>query len=401
MKRKDAIGAIRINVLACALVVSLCLPALAADKKPYKVGVCASLSGPIAAFGVIVKNGLILETDRINAQGGINGHKLELVFEDDATNITNMANISRKFGRDKEILAQIGPLWSVATSTVTPIIEREKIPLLTIWAPSAEERRMKPKWVFNIPQGDIILGEKTMDLIMARGYKKVYAFCDRDPIWNGAMVEETMKPIAQKNGIEITISKEIYNSTDTDMTPQVLKIKDDLKNYDAIFLGSSGSNGSVARRNLLSQGIHLPVIGTHGWGFGFTLDVGKEAVEGVEFVAGKAVVPYELDDNDPQKAVIVDFDKRMKARWNMPAEQISAHAYDAAWIIAGALKRAGENPTRARVRDEIEKTKNFIGCTGIFNYSPRDHQGLTKNAFVFIRIENNKFHRIKLPKYEK
>jgi branched-chain amino acid transport system substrate-binding protein len=400
MKTGHLMKIIGINLMICALVVGLCLPSSAAEKKPYKVGVCASLTGPIAAFGTIVKNGLTLETERVNAQGGINGRPLELVFEDDATDITKMAGAARKFGKNPDFIAMIGPMWSVATSTVVPIVEKEKIPQLTIWAPSAEERRMKPKWVFNIPQGDIILGERLMDLIMARGYKKVYAFCDRDPIWNATMVKETMKPIADKNGIQIIISKEAYNSTDTDMTPQVLKIKDELKTCDAIFLGSSGSNGSVVRRNLLSQGIKLPVIGTHGWGFGFTLDVGKEAVEGAEFVAGKAVVAYELDDNDPQKAVIVDFDKRMKARWNMPAEQIAAHCYDAIWILAEALKRAGDNPSRAQVRDEIEKTKNFIGCTGIFNYSPTNHQGLTKKAFAFVKIENNKFVRIKLPKYE-
>lgn len=391
---------IGVNLLVCMLVVGLCLTVSAADKKPIKVGVCASMTGPIAAFGTIVKNALIVEAERINGEGGIYGRPIELVFEDDATNITQMASIARKFGKNEDIIAMIGPLWSVATSTVVPIVEKEMIPQLTIWAPSAEERRMKPKWVFNTPQGDTILGERLMDLIMARGYKKVYAFCDRDPIWNYTMVRETMKPTADKNGIEIFISKEAYNSNDTDMTPQVLKIKDELKNYDAIFLGSSGSNGSVVRRNLLSQGINIPVIGTHGWGFSFTLDVGKEAVEGAEFVAGKAVVASQLDDSDLQKAVILGHDKRMKERWNMPADQISAHCYDAIGILSGALKRAGENPTRAQVRDEIEKTKDFVGCGGIFNYSPTDHQGLTKKAFAFVTIQNNKFVRVRLPEYE-
>jgi branched-chain amino acid transport system substrate-binding protein len=144
----------------------------------------------------------------------------------------------------------------------------------------------------------------------------------------------------------------------------------------------------------------MPVVGTHGWGFGVILEVGKEAVEGAEFVAGKIITAYELDDSDPQKAVLVGFDKRMKARWNTPAEQFSSHCYDAIWILYHALKRAGENPTRTQLRDAIEKTKDFVGCTGIYNYSPTDHQGLTKKAFAFVKIQNNKFTRIKLPQYD-
>jgi branched-chain amino acid transport system substrate-binding protein len=120
--------------------------------------------------------------------------------------------------------------------------------------------------------------------------------------------------------------------------------------------------------------------------------MGTEAVEGVEFVSGKAVVTDQLDDSDPQTAVIVDFDKRMKA--------LSAHSYDAIWILFHAFKRAGENPTRAQLRDAIEQTKGFVGVTGIYNYSPTDHQGLTKKSFAFVRIENNRFVRIKLPDYE-
>jgi branched-chain amino acid transport system substrate-binding protein len=125
------------------------------------------------------------------------------------------------------------------------------------------------------------------------------------------------------------------------MTPQILKFKDQLKNYNAIWLGTNGVLGATIMRNLSAQGIHMPVIGTHAWGFGFTLQIGKEAVEGAEFVAGKAVVTDQLDDSDPQKPVIVDFDRRMKARWNGMPEKRSRRSYDAIWILYHAFKRTG------------------------------------------------------------
>jgi len=389
---------IGIHLVISISIVGLTLPAWA-EKKPYKVGCNFEMTGGFANFVAIIKNGLILEQERINAQGGIDGHPLELIFEDNGMDITKMANVNRKFARNKEIQAIIGPLWSAGSTALIPVAEREKIPQIAIWAPSSVERRLKPNWVFSIPQGDVILAERLMDLVMGRGYKRLFVFSEQAPNWIDA--QNNMKAIGEKNKIEVFISPETYQANDMDMTPQILKFKDQLKNYNAIWLGTNGVLGATIMRNLSAQGIRMPVIGTHAWGFGFTLEIGKEAVEGAEFVAGKAVVTDQLDDSDPQKPVIVDFDRRMKARWNgMPAEQLSGHSYDAIWILYHAFKRAGENPTRAQLRDAIEKTRNFVGVTGIYNYSPTDHLGLTKKSLAFIKIQNNRFVRIKLPEYE-
>ncbi len=368
-----------------------------ADKAPYKVGVNLALTGPLAGLMTYIKNGLILEQDRINAQGGIDGHPLELIFEDSGLDITKAANIHRKFARNKEIKAIIGPLFSTATPTLTPIADREKIPEIVLCPSSPIERKRKPKWAFYIAHGDPIVAARVLDLAEARGYKKIFIFHDQDPCYIG--IANNMKTLGKKKGIEVHISKETFQTTDTDMTPQILKIKGQLKDYDALFLDTNGATGSVVMRNLRTQGVDIPVLAPHGWGFGFTLGMGKEAVEGVELVSGKACVTAQLDDTDPQKEVIVDFDKRMKARWNgMPAEQLSGHSYDAIWILHDAFKRAGENPTRAQLRDAIEKTKNFVGVTGIYTYTPTDHEGLTKDALEFIVIKDNKFKRLKLAK---
>ncbi len=368
-----------------------------ADKAPYKVGVNLALTGPLSGLMTYVKNGLVLEQERINAQGGIDGHLLELIFEDSGLDITKAANIQRKFGRNKEIKAIIGPLFSTATPTLTPIADREKIPEIVLCPSSPIERKRKPKWAFYIAHGDPIVAERLIDLIKARGYKKIFSFYDQDPTYIG--IVENMKKLGKKEGIDVHLSKERFQTSDMDMTPQILKFKDQLKDYDALFLGTNGATGSVVMRNLRTQGISMPVLAPHGWGFGFTLAMGKEAVEGVELVSGKASVAYQLDDSDPQKEVIVAFDKRMKARWDgMSAEQLSGHSYDAIWILYDAFKRAGENPTRAQLRDAIEKTKNFVGVTGIYTYTPTDHEGLTKDALEIMVIKDNKFKRVILPK---
>ena len=79
---------------------------------------------------------------------------------------------------------------------------------------------------------------------------------------------------------------------------------------------------------------------------------------------------------------------------------IDSHAYDAALLINDALKRCRGEVTRARFRDALENTKGFKASMGIYNYGPADHDGLTKDDLVFIRIEGGKFRRIKFPGFE-
>jgi branched-chain amino acid transport system substrate-binding protein len=146
--------------------------------------------------------------------------------------------------------------------------------------------------------------------------------------------------------------------------------------------------------------VKIPIIGTHAFGFGFIIALGGEAMEGVEFGAGKPVVPDQLDENDPVRPVILDFDKRFKERYGVGIDQIAGHAHDTISLIYDALKRCQGKATRATFRDALENTKGLKNCHGIYNYSPTDHDGLSKKDMVFIRIEGGKFKRIKFPGYE-
>jgi branched-chain amino acid transport system substrate-binding protein len=386
-----------IGLLFFAFTVGMSLPTWA-QKKPYKIGCNLQLTGAFGGTIAYIKNGLIVGQEQINGQGGIDGHPVELIFEDNATNITRAANIHLKFAKDKEIKAIIGPLWSVMSPTLFPISERENIPHFSLTAPSFAERQMSHHWIFFIPAGATPATERTLDLAMGRGYKKIFAFHDRDP---GFMdMARIMKEIGPKHGVEVFITKETFQATDTDMTPQILRFKDQLKDYDALWLITTPVGGIPVLRNLRDQGIRMPVLASHGFGFPVTLAVGKEVVEGVEFPTGKAAIPDQLDESDPDRPVILAFDRLMRAKFNMPVDRLSALGYDSIGILHDAFKRTVENPTRAQLRDAIEKTKDYRGVTGTYNYGPQDHEGLTKKSLIFVKVQNNKFVRIRFHQFE-
>ena len=84
--------------------------------------------------------------------------------------------------------------------------------------------------------------------------------------------------------------------------------------------------------------------------------------------------------------MLIAYKKQYEAKPG-PVSTFGGHAYDGLYIAVGALQRAGD-ADKAKVRDEIEKTKGFIGTAGVFNMSPEDHMGLNLDAFKMVEIRN-------------
>ena len=375
-------------------------PAYVAQQSPYRVGVNLELTGPWAEITKTLRNAMELEKARINAMGGVDGHPLELVYEDNGFDLGRAAANMTKFTRNKEIVAVVGPFEDNLQATTRAIAEREKITDMIICPSNPMVRGLKQKWAFNIAHNDIIVSQKLVDLCLARNYKKVLVF---PGVWPLAQsLAKNFKSFGEAKGIKVILSEETHKPTDIDMTPQLAKLKPIIENekVDAIYASTAGPPASIISKNIRTLGIKTPILGTHGFGFGFVIALGGEAMEGVEFAAGKTVVSDQLDEKDPARPIVIDFDKRMRAKYGVGADQIAGHAYDTVWLIYDALKRCQGKVTRSDFRDKLENTKGFKGCMGTYNYSPTDHDGLTKKDLVFIRIEGGKFVRVKLPGFE-
>jgi branched-chain amino acid transport system substrate-binding protein len=375
-------------------------PALVAEKSSCKIGVNLELTGPWAEVAKTLKMAMVMEVERINVTGGVDGHPLELIFEDNGFDLGRAAVNMTKFARDKEIPVVVGPFEDNLQAATRAIAEREKITNIIICPSNHMVRALKQKWAFNIAQSDIIVSQKLVDLCLARGYKKGLVFHAQIPL--AQSLAEYFKRFGEEKGIKVIIAKETHKPTDIDMTPQLIKLKPiiEQEKVDVFYASTTGPTGAILCKNLRALGIKTPVIAPHSFGFGFVIALGGQAMEGVEFGAGKPVVPDQLDENDPVRPIIIEFDNRMKVRYGMGADQIAGHAHDTIWLIYDALKRCRGMVTRSRFRDALEDTKGYKNCHGIYNYSPTDHDGLSKKDMVFIRIEGGKFKRVKLPGFE-
>jgi len=374
-------------------------PAYVAEK-PYKIGVNLEFTGPWAEVTKTMRNAMVLEVERINKMGGLDGNPLELIFEDNGFDLGRAAANMTKFTKDKEVIAVVGPFEDNLQATTRAIAEREKITNIIICPSNPMVRALKQKWAFNIAQSDIIVSQKLVDLSLTRKYKKVLVFPAAIPL--AKSLAEYYKRFGEEKGIEVIISNETHKPTDIDMTPQLIKLKPMLEKekVDAFYACTAGPPGPIVCKNLRTLGVKIPILGTHAFGFGFIIALGGEAMEGVEFGAAKPVVFDQLDENDPVKSINIDFDKLMKERFGVGIDQLAGYGHDTIGLIYDALKRSQGKFTRAAFRDALENTKGLKSCHGIYNYSPNDHDGLSKKDMVFVRIEGGKFKRIKIPEFE-
>ena len=381
----------------CTMGVALCLVlawsvfAQAAGKTPYKIGVNLELTGPWAEVTKTVKMAMTMEVDKINAMGGVDGHPLELVIEDNGFDQGRAAAIMTKFARAKDIVAVVGPFEDPLQATPRAIAEREGITNIIFCPSTPMVRGLKQRWSFNIAQSDIIVSQKLVDLCLARGYKTVLVFPGNWPL--ALSLADYFKKFGEEKGMKVIVSKETHAASDIDMTPQLIKLKPiiEKEKVDCLYACTGGPPGPIIVKNMRALGMKTPVIGTHAFGFGFIIALGG---------AGHPGPPNNHKKAAPIRLIVIDFDKRMQARYKIGADQIAGHAHDALWLVYDALKRCQGKVTRAQFRDALENTKGFKACHGIYNYSPTDHDGLRKEDMVFIRIEGGKFKRIIFPGYK-
>lgn len=376
-------------VLAAGLLLGGCKPATDTDKDtkeetkaPYKIGVVISLTGPYAGLGEPEKAALEMERDRINAAGGVNGHPIELILEDDATDEAKATAAAAKLiGQDK-VVALIGATGTGQTMAMRGDVDKAGVPQVSMAGGTAITAKFDPL-VFATPWSNLIVIPYEFKYMQAKGIKKVGIISDSGGFGKDGVA--VAKAEAGKYGIEI-VSEQTFNAKDPDMSTQLSKIKD--AGADAILLINAGSDAATVAKNRTSLKIDMPLYGTHGNARTEFIEGSGAAAEGFTFAAGKVLVPEAYGEGSSGYTVATDFIDRFTAKTGKAPSTFAGHAYDALYIITNAMSALPEGFTSAQLRDEIEKTQGFVGIGGTFNFSATDHNGLAESDLVMYTVEN-------------
>ncbi len=359
------------------------IPASTETKEPYRIGVILDISGASSSLGIPERDTINMIIEEINKNGGINGHPVEVVMLDNKSDETQAA-LDAKSLIQQNVLAVVGSSTSGTSLAMLDPLQKAEIPMVSA---AASIRIVDPvdqrKWVFKTAQSDSLVATKIVTYLKSKGLTKI-AFASMSNAYGDSGLKE-FQTAAGKEGITI-VAKEKFAPSDTDMTAQLTNIKK--TNPQAVVCWAIPPSASSFTDNYHQLNLTMPLIHSHGIGNKKFIELAGEAANGVVFPVGKLLVAENLPDTDPQKAVLTDYAAKFEAKYG-PRNTFGGHAWDAMMIVLEALKKAG--PDKAKIRDALEKTQNFIGISGVFNMSPTNHNGLDLDSMVMVEIKDGKW----------
>jgi branched-chain amino acid transport system substrate-binding protein len=380
LKRTILIAALMALILGLSIGAT---PSMSWSKDPYKIGGIFAITGSSSFLGDPEKKSMEMAIEEINAQGGIDGHHLEAVIYDTEGDPTKTVLATNKLISNDNVIAIVGPSLTPTTLAIVPIVEKEKVPLISCAAGIKITEPIKP-WVFKTAQNDVLAVAAIYQHMLKQGIKKVGILTVENAF--GESGKEQLMAQAGPRGIEI-VQAETFGAKDTDMTAQLTKVRS--AQPQAIICWGTNPGPAVIAKNIQQMNIKIPLYQSHGVASPKFLELAGDAAEGIYLPTGKILVTQQLPDTDPQKAVLLKYIAEFEKRYQMPVSGFGGYAYDAMQLLAKALP--GTDGNKEKIRDALEKLKGHVGVTGSFTFSPQEHNGLGEDAFVMVQIQNGKW----------
>jgi len=353
----------------------------------YKVGGIFSSTGRASFLGDPEKKTMEMMVEKINASGGIDGHMLEaMIYDSEGDPAKAVSAVNKLIHKDK-VLAIIGPSTTPTTLAIVNFVERAQVPLISCAAGVKITSPVKP-WVFKTAQSDLLAVAAVYQHIKAAGIKKIGIITVANSF--GESGKNQLLNQAKDFGLEV-VQAESFGAKDTDTTAQLTKIKSAAP--QAIVCWGTNPGPAVVAKNVKQLKIDIPLYQSHGVASPKFIELAGDAAEGIILPTGKILVTGLLDGSDVQKKILESYQADYSAKYKGNVSGFGGYAYDAVNILANALKGTGGD--KGKIRDNLEATQNHIGATGEFNFSGKDHNGLSPEAFVMVEIKDGTWKLIK------
>jgi branched-chain amino acid transport system substrate-binding protein len=353
-----------------------------------KIGLLVSATGPTTAIGTPQKNTGDLLPRKI---GDLT---IEYIQYDDGGDTTRAVQNAKKLIQEHNVDALIGPSTTPNALAIIDIIAEAKVPLLATVGTSSviEPLDAKKRWVFKTTQNDDLIAAALVKHMVKTGVKTVGFIGFKDPY--GENWHKVFSGLAEKAGIRL-IATEYYQRSDPSVTGQALKLV--AARPDAVLIAGVGGPGVLPQTTLRDQGYKGPIYQTHGVATDDFIRLGKDKVEGTILAAGPMLVIDEIPDSNPIKKVARNYIGAYEKQFGQKPATFGANTWDSGLILQRAIPEAqkagkpGTEAFRTALRDAIEKEREIVGCQGVFNMSPTNHNGMDERARVLVVVRDGKF----------
>ncbi len=377
MKRK----LLFILLLSAALMGGSALAATAADM--IKIGGTYNLTGDMASLDVPAANGSKLAVKEINAAGGVLGRQIQFILYDGKTESATNGNIATQLVNSDSVVAIVGNTDSDSALAIGPIAQKAGIPYLTAGATSPQLPNQVGDNMFLEPFGDNVQAAAGAEFAVNKlGGKTCWLLWDKGTEYTTLLAKYFKTRFTELGGK--VVLEDTYTQGDTDFSAQITRLKA-LSPQPAILYVAAlqASDAGALAKQIRSAGIKLPMIGGDGYDGPELVGVGGSGAENVYF--STHALMDSKNGSSKMKAFIASYNKEYG---HDPEGAFAALGYDAVYLMADAIKRAGSADSGA-IRTALAATKGFAGVTGSVTYQPG--QRIPQKTVTIVAIKNGQY----------
>ena len=339
------------RLLALAVVVvmtaSLLSGCAGAGGNTIKIGTIQPIGGVISAFGTQSRDAAQMAVDEINAKGGVLGKTLQLFVEDDEKNPEKTVNAFKKLVTQQKVVGIVGALTSDCSLAINTEAQARKVVMIT---PTSTNDTVTNAgdYVFRACYNDSFQGQVCAKFAIDElKVKKAAIIFDNANDYSKGLMQNFKQRFEELGGT--IVAEESYTGGDKDFAAQLTKIKG--SNPEVLFIPDYYNTVALIAKQVRNQGMTIPMLGADGWD-----ELASHA--GDEVVGSYYSNHYSPDADDPEvKAFVAAY----KAKYNnAEPNALAALAYDATYILAEAIQRAGSTDSE-KIKAAMMKTdRKFV-----------------------------------------
>lgn len=345
------------------------------DNETFNVGGNFGLSGPFSAYGTAINDGAQLAFNEINENGGILDKDVNYISVDNKSDATESTTQTARLIDEENISVLVGSDTTGSTEAQIQTATDAGVPIV---APAAtgdsltlDSEGNVLDYIFRVPFQDAFQGKVLAEFANQEGYE------------TAAIIQDNSSDYGQNLAAEFdsifegeVVGTESYVSGDTDFNSILNNISG--KNPDVIFIAGYYTEGGSIVKQAREMGIESAILAPDGFGAEEFVELaGTDNVNNFYYTAH-----YTTGEGATDKTAA--FIEAFEAEYGSTPNMFDALGYDAAYLVADAAERAGEDDRQA-ITDALAETTDFEGVTGTFSFD-EDHNPI-KTAYI-IEMEN-------------
>ena len=355
------------------------VPAAApAQEPPFDLDVMLSLTGPGGFGGVTNQKAAVVYQNLVNAQGGIRGRPLKLVFHDDQTNPQLAVQLMNGIMAHHPAVV-LGPAYAALCNAVAAMVPNG--PVSYCLSPSIYPP--KGSYVFSNGPSQADLIDTLIRYYRDRGIKRVSAITTTDATGQDAdkAIAAEFASAESKTAGLVLAAHEHYNPTDIDVSAQIARMK--AASPGAIICWTSGTPLGTFLRGWQQTGLDLPVGTSPSNMTRLQMTQYKSILPHQLYFTG-APFPVGIGANLAVRALVDEYYAAMK-KANMVTDYQTGLSWDPLSIVVDALRHVGPTATATQIRDYIDSLRGFAALDGVFDFGQVPQRGIDQSNLIVMQ----------------